>query len=501
MENKKDKNRINTTNISKIIRKSFCCKEDPMSIKVFDKTIFNYPKYKKLQKMFWNSRNIINIELIQSLTEDLLTNSNYKGVKVIHPYLLLLSWDKIKKFFIRKYCESTNCYEIITKQELDGKINYRVQTRETLKIASILISNTILKEEFPDYYSYLIGEKGISVEEYVSNSSNLKKTKHINIKFSFDDKISILVEINESHKDRDYSRTVDILSKTGSIPVVYNQDKQDMFNIIPKIYTQFAYSIAKVNVPRAIKFFLIVIEKLNPIWVNFCIDNLNENHIKISEISDMLEIYGMEKKYFKKYITKLYTSSILDDDNISYYKDKILKGTVTQCGCDILFMRLENKYFSNKDENFAGEMCKNYSKVKQKYLKTLDIFLSHNSSHFKIISKERNELAKKYKEIKPIKSIIYDMVEIFNDMISEQTLKDISDIVGSEIHPRCLFLVRQENRYIDKHTFEKVTKLDYQSREESSSCICNYRWITEAEWTEVKSFLETKLAETETETN
>lgn len=500
MESKKEeKDRIKTNNISKIIKKSFSCIDDPTSIKVFDKTIFSYPKHKKLKKMFWNNHNIINIELIEKLTDELLTESKYKGVKIIHPYLILLSWNYIKKYFVKKYCESTICYEINPKIEYADKLNYYTQTRETLKITSILITNNLFKNEFPDYYSYLIGEKGISIQENI-NTSQLKKTRQVDIKLFFDDKIYIFLKINDSQqKQTDYTRATEIFNKTGTMPILYYYDKQDMSNLIPKIYREFAYAISKVDINRALKFYLIIINNLNPIWVKFCVDNLNEEQIPISDITDILEIYGMKNKNMSKYIKKLIHSGVLDEDNITYKKNKVLQGYVSQIGCDIIFMRLENKYFSNQNDNYAAEMCKLYSIVKQKYFKTLKGLLTHQQKHFKTIYNNRNDIAKLYDDIKPINNIVHEMNYLFYDMISDETRKEIKKVIGIELHHTFMFLVKQENKFIDKQTFKKVTKADYQTAEETSSYICNHRWITDEEWGEVKELLEKKIIETETE--
>ena len=68
--------------------------------------------------------------------------------------------------------------------------------------------------------------------------------------------------------------------------------------------------------------------------------------------------------------------------------------------------------------------------------------------------------------------------------------KIIKNKLDIELHPKYIFLVRKNGYYIDFNTFKKITKSVYDNSEESSTKICNYRFIKKDEWDEIKLFLE-----------
>ena len=477
----------------KLIQKQFGYNQDANTIRISDKTMFKYPSHKQTKGMFWENHNIINKELVDSYVIDLLTSDSYKNVRVIHPHLFFISYDKIKKFFVKKRCHTSFCYELKLKDEYLGKCNYKIQTRETLKITGLFLNNELFQNEFPEYFSYFFGEKGVSVEEIIT-VSHLKKNRYIDIKLSFSDKIYIYVEINEKHhsREKDEERAIEIFSKTGTMPVQYYQDTQDMTNILPSLLKEFAFAISKKDILQGLKFYLIMIDNLDPYWVKFSIDNMEEDKIPVSDIQEILELCGMSRT--SKYIKTLISQGTLDDENISYSGKDVLNGYVTPIGCDIIFMRLENKYFPETDEiNYACHMSKQYSIVKQKYFTTLKNLLSHQNKHFEIIHQNRNELVKLYQEIKPINSIIHEMNDIFYKLVSTDTRKEITKEFKIQLHPTYMFLVRQEGRYINLNTFKKISKAEYHKNEESATNICNYRCITQEEWESIKELLNKKL--------
>lgn len=473
---------ISMKRFSKIILEHFSYNQSTDQIKLIDKNIFQYPKTKDTKLLFWSNHNIIKKNSIVKFVEELLTSKRYSTCRVIHPYLLALSWNNIKDKFKKKYCESSECYELVPKSD---DINFRIQTRECLKIIQKFISLNNFEDHFEQYYNYLLSPKGITVEEIVS-INELGKNRYIDIKLSFSDKISIYLEINEKHHDKlkDNNRAIEIFSRTGTMPILYYQNEQDMTNLMPQILKEFAFAISKKDKTQAIKFYLIMIDKLDPFFVNMCLDYHNSDEIKISEINTLLATYGM--KNFKKYIKSLIKNNLLDD-TIDYEDNNYMDGTVTPTGLDIIFMRLNPEDFAN--ETIAFHMCKQYSQIKQKYINTLQNILDHNDYHFQTIFENRNKLASLYKDISPINNIVEDMLTISYQYINEDSIKYIKTKLNIELHPTYMFLVRQNGRYIDGKTFKKISKATYHATEETSSNITNYRWIKKDEWEKIKEIL------------
>lgn len=475
---------ISMKKLSKIILDNFSYNPVTKQIKLSDKNIFQYPKTKDAKNLFWSNHNIIKKDNIVKFVIELLTAKKYNTCRVIHPYLLALCWNDVKTYFNKKYCESSECYELVPKSE---NINFRTQTRECLKIIQKFISLDNFQDHFEEYYNYLLSPKGITVEEIIS-INHLNKNRYLDIKLSFNDKIHIYLEINEKHHDKakDINRAIEIFSKTGTMPILYYQEEEDMTNLIPKILKEFAFAIAKKDKIQALKFYLIMIDKLNPFFVNMCLDYQNSDEIKISEIKALLEdTYSM--KDFKKYIKSLIKNNLLNDD-IDYPDNDYMKGTVTRSGLDIIFMRLNPNDFDN--ETIASHMCKQYSNIKQKYISTLENILDHNDYHFQTIFNNRNEITKLYQQLKPINSIVEDMLQVSYQYIEQDTIQYIKNKLHIELHPTYMFLVRQNNRFINGKTFKKMSKASYHASEESSNNIPNYRWIKKDEWDDIKKILE-----------
>lgn len=473
----------------KRLLKNFSFQEKTNQLKIYHKNMFNYPKNQNSMAMKFENHTIINKNDIDRTVEKMLTSSNFKNCRVIHPYLLGLSWNNIKGYFNKKYCKSSQCYEIIPKKEYEKTINYRSQTRETIKIVCLLLENKLLKNNFPEYYNYLFSDRGITVEEKIDIKVPDKK-RYIDIKFSFDEKINIFIEINEKHHDkaRDKDRAIEIFSKTNTMPIMYYQEEEDMTNLMPKIYLEFCYAIAKTDILQALKFYLIIIDNLDPFFVNFAVDNMTAKRIEVSEINDTLKETGMTQT--SKYIKTLLIDGLLDDDDIDYEGQDVMSGNVSPIGCDLIFMRLENKYFKGYEkQNLAQHLCKQYAIIKQKYFKTLQSLLTHQQNHFKIIYKSRNELEQLYQEIKPVNLIIQEMVEILYPLLDQEKIKEINQELEIELHPKHLFLVRQDNNYIESTTFKKITKKKYHETEETSNNIVNYRWMKLEEWELIKEII------------
>lgn len=469
---------------SNIILKYFKHDSIRNTIKIYDKTMFLYPKRKKTKSMFWENHNIIDINTIINYIKDLIEDPKYSNVKIIHPFLFLISWNKINKYFVKKRCISSNLYEIIPKVEYKNKINYTLQTREILKIISLFMNNKLFINEFNEFFSYLCSEKGIIIQEFYTQD----KHKYINIKIAFSNKIFVYLQIN-NHIQSQYS--IDIFLQNGIMPIQYFTEKQDMTNLLPLLLQEFTFSIAKKNIQQAIKFHLIMIDHIEPYWAKFSIDNIDQDKIYITDIKDILELYGMNK--ITKYIKTLIINNILEEDeHIFYNNTDVLKGYVSQIGLDIIFMRLDNKYFQNT-HNFSSNICTQYSIIKQKYFKTLKNILSHQNKYFNIILENRNKLFKLYENIKPINPIIHEMIELFYKLISSETRQEIYKTLNIELHTTFIFLVRQEGKYIDLNTFKKISKYEYHKNEESSSYICNFRWITTEEWILIKEFINKKI--------
>jgi len=475
--------------LNRLLLNKLCYNIDTGQLKIYYKNMFNHPKNKKSKGFRFESHNNIKKNTIVNYVNEMLISKSYKDCKVIHPYLFSIAWPEIKKFFKVKKTESSFCNEVVPKSEFSQNINYRIQTRETLKITSLILGNKLIEDNFPDYYNYLFSDRGITVEERIDvNIPDVSRKRWVDIKFSFSEKINIYLEINEKHHDKikDKLRAIEIFSRTNSMPIMYYQDEEDMTNLIPKIYLEMCYAIAKVDTLQALKFYLIVIDKLNPTFVNFSIDNMNSKRIEIQDIYDILKIYGM--KNIKSYISELIKKNLLDEDNIDYEGKDLIGGNVSQIGCDIIFMRLENKYFKDLDKQcLASELCKQYSIIKQKYFKTLKVLLNHQQNHFKIIFENRNELENLYKNIKPINPMIHEMLEILFLNNNEELRDNIKLNFEFEVHPRYFFLIREEGKYIDNRTFKKISKAKYHDNEESSNNIVNYRWMKPEEWDNIKT--------------
>ena len=458
-------------------------------LKIYHKNIFNYPKNNKSKGFRFETHNNIKKDDIDRYVTEMLTSNSYKNCRVIHPYLIGLSWLSIKKLFRVKKCESSQCNEVVPKKDLEQPLNYRIQTRETLKIVCLLLGNKLFEDNFPEYYNYLLSDKGITVEEKVNiNLPDNSKKRWVDIKFSFDDKICVYIEINEKHHDKvqDEKRAIEIFAKTNTMPLLYYQDEEDMTNLLPRMYLEICYAIARVDVYQALKFYLIIIDKLDPTFVNFSIDNMNKKRIAIQQIYLTLQQAGMSLA--SKYIKSLIVNGLLDEDDIEYEGKDVLNGNVSQTGCDIIFMRLENKFFKGYEKhNLATHLCKQYAIIKQKYFKTLKTMLTHQQNHFKIIFENRNKLEKLYHEIKPLNPILHEMLEYLYIHHNQEIISQIKEEFDIEIHQKYFFLVRQKGRYIDNRTFKKISKAKYHETEETSNNIVNYRWMKPEEWENIKT--------------
>lgn len=463
-------------------------------LKIYSKNIFSYPKNKKTKNMLWESHTIVPKYNIDLFVEELLTQKQYKNTKVIHPYLIGLSWDVIKVHFNKKYCKSSECYELIPKD----KINFKIQTRESIKIISCILGNKIFKEYFEDYYNYLSSEDGIIIEENVYIPDK-EKTRFIDFKLYLSKKINIMIEINEKHHDKklDNNRAIEIFSRTATMPILYYQNEQDMTNLLPKIYREFSYAISKINKIDGLRFHLILVDNLNPDFVDFIIDNVHKNRIEIKDIQEFLQ-YKYNMKNFSKYIKQLIADNYIHEDEIEYSGTNVLLGNVNISAMDKIFMRLDNKYF--KDKTIPSLFCSQYSLIKNKYIKVLTAQLEHRDRHFKIIFKNRNELVEKYTALKPINSIIQEQNSYLYNNISNDIRNHIKKITNIELHPNYMFLVRQDGYFLDGLTFKKISRAVYHETEETSTNICNYRIIKQEEWNSVKNIIDAKIFDSETET-
>lgn len=471
--------------LHKTILKRLSYNDTTGQLKIYHKNMFNYPKNHKSKKFKFESHNNIKIDTIISYVQEMLTSKSYKNCNIIHPYLFGIAWTDIKKNFKVKKCESSQCNEVVLREDYNTKLlNYKPHTRELLKITCLLLGNKLIETYFSEYYNYLLSDKGITIEEKIH-----VPYKWIDIKLSFNDKINICVKINDKHQDKikEQQQAIEIFNKTNTMPILYYYDTEDMTNIMPKIYLEFCYAIAKTDIYQALKFYLIIIDKLEPFFVNFSINNINSKRINISDITDTLKEAGMTN--ISKYIKILIIEGLLGEDDI-YYEDKdVLNGNVSQIGCDIIFMRLTNKFFPGLEkENIAAHLCKQYAIIKQKYFKTLKDLLSHQQKHFQIIFKNRNELDKKYHDIKPMKLIIQEMVEyLYINFNNNEFIQNIKKELNLELHPKYFFLVREEGKYMDGINFKKISKKKYHETEETSNNIINYRWIKQEEWEEIKN--------------
>lgn len=113
--------------------------------------------------------------------------------------------------------------------------------------------------------------------------------------------------------------------------------------------------------------------------------------------------------------------------------------------------------------------------------------LAHQQNHFKIIFKNRNELEHLFQEIKPVNQIIMEMNEMLYINCNITLLQKIKEEFDIELHPKYLFLVREEGKYLNNRTFKKITKAKYHETEETSNNIVNYRWIKQEEWDTIKT--------------
>ena len=480
---------ISLKKLHKIILTKLSYNQQFGHLKIYHKNMFNYPKNNTSKKFKFETYNNIKKDIIDKYVIDMLTDKSFKNCKVIHPYLIAISWHKLNKQFLKvKKCESSNCNEVIPIPNLNQPINYKIQTRETLKITCLLLGNKLFEENFPEYYNYLLSDRGITIEEKID--INLPtKNRWVDIKFSFDEKINIYLEINEKHHDKvkDLYRANEIFSNTNTMPILYYQNEEDMTNLLPKIYLELCYAIAKVDIYQALKFYLIIIDKLDPFFVNFSINNMECNKINISDINNTLKEYGMKEP--RKYIKRLIADNLLDDTEIDYEDTDIMKGTITQIGCDIIFMRLDNKLFKGTNNNSGTHLCKQYSIIKQKYFKNLELLLTHQQHHFKIIYENKIKLEKLYKEIKPMNKIIPELLEKFYINSDKDDISLIKKELNLELHPKHCFLVRQDGLFTDGNTFKKISKAKYHNSEETSNNIINYRMMKLSELNSIKELL------------
>lgn len=476
---------ISTTKFYKLLLDKFNYDINTNQLKIYNKQIFNYPNNHISKSLQFDSHTVINKYTIDNYINSILTDKKYKNCKLIHPYLLGLAWDKIKNNFRKKHCLTSKCYELNLKSE-SKKLNFHVYTRELIKIIMTLLSITRLKEHFNEYYNYLLSDKGILIEEkYLENNKRC-----FDIKIFFDEKIYLILKFVDDNKELDKNKNIDYLLKNNTIPIYYNYEKQDMTNLIPKILKEFCYAIAKKDIFQAVKFHLIMIDNLEPFFVNFSVDNYKNNNIDMTEIKETLEEVGMER--VSKFIKTLMVDGLLTDEDIEYEGKDILNGTISDYGCDIIFMRLDNKYFKTK-ENIAHLLCRQYSIIKQKYIFTIKNLLLHNQNHYKLILENRNKIYQLYENIEPVNNIVIEMNQIFYQIVSEETREEIKEKLEIELHPKYMFLVRQNGSYMDGNNFKKITKKIYHATEESSNNICNYRWMKLDEWEDLKDYLNNKI--------
>ena len=206
------------------------------------------------------------------------------------------------------------------------------------------MGNKKFKIHFNDYYNYLLSDKGIVPEIHYIDIG----TKYLLIKISLSDKIFINLQIDKIKITEEIKMFhTELFSKGEVLPVYYNYQKSDMSNIIPEILNQIVYSIAKKEIYQALKFKLIMIDKIDPFFVNFSINNFNKESISINDIKDTLQEEGMEN--FKKYLKKLIKKDLIEE-----LDDKL---NISLLDCDIIFMKLEDKYFETP---VARHICKQY---------------------------------------------------------------------------------------------------------------------------------------------
>lgn len=467
---------------------------DSGQIKIYNKDIFSYPKNKKTKFMFWENHTIIDKYNIDMYIEDILTNKQYKNTKIIHPYLFLLSWDKIKNYFNKKYCKSSKCYELIPKYP---HLNWSLQTKEILKIIQVIFSNKLFQKYFYNYYKYLSSEEGIIIHESFHKPSN-EKTRFITFQLHISKKTYIFLEINNIPHNKEFNNnnSIEIFNKTNTIPIIYNPNKEDMTNIIPKIYQEFANAIYTIDDLDGIKFYLIMLCNTDPEFTEFIIENYNNKYIYIKDIQELLEnIYEM--KHFSRYIKQLFKDNYILEDEIIYHGIDILSGKVLYSTLDKIFMKLDKKYFKNK--NIPVHFCNQYSIIKNNFIKLLNTKLNHSNKYLNIILQDRQDIIQKYNSIKPVNNIIQDQNMYFYNNLSKDIIKKIKTDLSIELHPTYMFLVRQENNYVDKNTFKKISKEVYHESEESGKFICNYRILKNSEWENISKLLNDEQDETTTE--
>jgi len=461
------------------INKIFVSRNNPLKLLIDDNSksvLFNYPKLTKDNvKLRIDNHNIFPKNEIYNLTKYLL---EYKkgNVRCIHPYYLMLSWDEIKDLFNVIECESSNAVELRPKDK--DTISWRIQTRETLKIIEQILNNDIFKRYFYDYYHYLIllGTK-IEVHNYFSGG-NQQYT--CDLELSFSKKSKVVIEINEEHhnEENDLTRARNFLCEHHSYPILYYPEKEDMTNVMPKIWKEVAYAIAKDNLEDGVRLYLILVDGLSPVFVNFIMSQYKKDTISVLEIIEFLEEQGMKKPH--REIKRMINDEILDDE-ITWTKKDLSDAKITPLGMDLIFMRINPAKF-----NKAIALSKQYHIIKTKYLDLIQKMVSHNLEHLKILQEGYLDVATKLNSIKNTKHQLPDLCSILY-----QSCKDkIPEEIQSKLHPKYPFLVKEEGTNTLKNEWKKITKKDYHSaEEESKKYIVNHRFITNEDLKEIKESL------------
>jgi hypothetical protein len=446
--------------------------------------LFQYPRTILNSELKNNNHVFIDKSFINKLTKSLLFESKYNKVRCIHPFLLLLSWEEINSNFDIIHCVSSDCVEL---REKDKKLNWVIQSRETLKIMELILNNFKFKKFFQVYYDYLI-LNGTSLEEVISYEN---KTRHSDLKLALTNKSHILVEINEKHHDKvkDLKRANEIFLHYGTMPIMYYQEEEDMTNLMPRIWKELSYSLAKSNKLEAIRFHLIMVDNLDAIFVNLITTFMNQDKIPIKNIVEVLEAKEMKKPL--RYLKYLINESILEPDKTIFYEEEFEEGYVSNLGMDLIFMRVYTKYF--EEPSMATEFCQEYSKIKTKYLNILSEILNQEERHLNILKEGYQELNTQINDITPVHPYI---TEIASNLYTKHQSEFPSSL---NLHPSHFFLVRDEKSYIKKYTWKKVSKSNYHENEESSCIIPHYRFIKENEYQEIISYLDNPEDTEETE--
>lgn len=465
------------------VTKLFISKNNPSKLLIDDdskKVLFNYPKLTKSNvKLRIDNHNLISPNEIYKLTEVLLKNR--KGnTRCIHPWYLMLSWSEVSEYFKIIKCESSDSVEIRPKKEFKDEISWRIQTRETLKIMEMLINNKKFERYFYDYYHYLI-TLGTKIEVHNYRNSGYQQYT-CDLELSFSKKSKIVIEINENHhdKDKDLTRARNFLCDHNSYPILYYPEQEDMTNLMPKIWKEIAFSIAKDNLEDGMKFYLIMVDDLSPVFVDFIIDKKNKENIKVTDIIEFLEIQGMKNP--RREVKHMINEDVFGEDEIFYTKKDLLDATVTPFGMDLIFMRLRVSKFKN-----AILLAKQYHIIKNKYFKIMEDVLSHKENHLKVFEEGYLDVSKKYSEVKNTKHQLPELCSILYQNCKDNIPEDIQE----KLHPNYPFLVKEKGTHILKEEWKKISKKDYQkTEEESKKHILNHRFINNNDLKEIKEGLE-----------